>query len=68
MIALAGTIRYYNRCHMLSCVHPESFTRPQLVDHLAEDMAKEGIEGRTITLKLKLSNFEVGAQLYYWYH
>lgn len=43
---------------------PRIFMRPQLVDHLAEDMAREAIEGRTITLKLKLSNFEVGAALY----
>ncbi|KXZ53568.1 hypothetical protein GPECTOR_6g485 [Gonium pectorale] len=31
----------------------------QLVDSLAADMASEGLEGRNITLKLKLSTFEV---------
>lgn len=31
----------------------------QLAAHLAEDMAAEGIEGKTLTLKLKTSGFEV---------
>ena len=30
-----------------------------LVTHLCEDMAAEGLEGRTITLKLKLTTFEL---------
>ena len=30
-----------------------------LTEHLAADMAKESLEGRTFTLKLKLSSFEV---------
>lgn len=31
-----------------------------LVSHLAADMAREGIEAKTLTLKLKTTAFEVG--------
>jgi hypothetical protein len=33
----------------------------QLVESLAADLAAEGIEGRNVTLKLKLTSFEVGS-------
>ncbi len=54
-------------CH-LHCVHQETLDRakcaPQLREictHLAEDMAREDLRGKTVTLKLKsAATFEVG--------
>lgn len=34
----------------------------ELAEHLAADLASEDLRGRTLTLKLKCSNFEVGVQ------
>lgn len=34
----------------------------ELAEHLAADMASEDLKGRTLTLKLKCSNFEVGGR------
>ena len=39
--------------------YPNSFQHVQICDMLERDMFKEGLEGRTVTLKLKTVQFEI---------
>lgn len=57
IVGLPGATRTRWYC----CAAP-AHTHAQLVEALVADMAEEGIEGRNITLKLKLSTFEVSRQ------
>jgi hypothetical protein len=58
----AAVLRYrHSYCAALP-PRPRPWQLKGLSEHLAEEMAEEGIEGRTITLKLKAATFEVCAQ------
>ena len=49
----------FSRCPTIACVFARIVQASTLVTILCSDMASEGIEGRTLTLKLKLTSFEV---------